>query len=206
MNRSMTCKFLIPATLLFATLLAPQSHADDAPSFDCSKAGHDIEDLICADAELATLDRRLAQAYAEALKNYPTDELKTLKAFQRGWIKGRNDCWKAADKRDCVDYAYRSRITELEISAGNLVVPEPVNYVCDGGPYDYLTAIFYQQALLPAVVLTRVGGPDGDSQVIAFIQPSGSGAKYAGGNTLFWEHHDEATLESDGRKTLCKLQ
>ena len=206
MNLSMTGKSLIPAMLLFAILPAPPSHAGDTPSFDCSKAGHDIEDLICADAKLATLDRRLAQAYATALKNYPAGELKTLRAVQRGWIKGRNDCWKAADKRDCVDYAYRSRITELEISAGDLVVPEPVNYVCDGGPYDYLTAIFYQQALLPAVVLTRVGGPDGDAQVIAFIQPSGSGGKYAGGNTLFWEHHGEAMLEQGERKSRCELQ
>jgi uncharacterized protein len=194
-------------TALLISLFATASYAADAgPGFDCAKADYDIEDLICADDGLAALDRRLTKAYAAALNNYPKDELKGLKAMQRGWIKGRNDCWKADDQRACAEFSYNIRITELEITAGLQVVPSPVNYVCDGGPYDYLTAVFYRDTPVPAVVLTRVGGPGGDSQAIAFLQPTGSGAKYVGGNTVFWEHHGEAQLEINGKQAACELQ
>jgi hypothetical protein len=33
------------------------------------------------------------------LENTPASEQKTLKAEQRGWVKGRNDRWKSSDER-----------------------------------------------------------------------------------------------------------
>ncbi|MGB9442066.1 MAG: hypothetical protein WCB15_29275 [Desulfobacterales bacterium] len=39
------------------------------------------------------------------------------KAVQHGWIKGRNDCWKSADKGKCIDQSYRRR-TASAISPG----------------------------------------------------------------------------------------
>jgi len=84
------------------------------PSFDCAKADHDIEQLICQDNELAALDRSLAELYSVLRKNLPAEEQKLLKAEQRGWIKGRNDCWKSDDKRACVKSEYEYRINELK--------------------------------------------------------------------------------------------
>ena len=72
------------------------------PSFNCSKASHEVEQLICKDAELAALDRSLMQLYNTLLKHTPASEQKQLRAEQRGWVKGRNDCWKASDQRGCI--------------------------------------------------------------------------------------------------------
>jgi uncharacterized protein len=84
------------------------------PSFDCAKATHDVEKLICEDAGLAELDQSLAELYATVLKHTPDANKGTLKAEQRGWVKGRNDCWKASDMRSCVADDYRARINELK--------------------------------------------------------------------------------------------
>ena len=97
-----------------STVVASAPAATPNPSFDCAKASHEIEELICKDAELADLDRSLADLYAVVLKDTPTSEQKTLKAEQRGWVKGRNDCWKSSDERGCVKREYEARISELK--------------------------------------------------------------------------------------------
>lgn len=99
-------------SLLALSLASPLCAA--APSFDCAKASSDIEKLICRDGELAELDRSLAELYSVVLKNTPGSAQNQLKAEQRGWIKGRDDCWKADDLRTCVADEYRFRIDELK--------------------------------------------------------------------------------------------
>jgi uncharacterized protein len=81
------------------------------PSFDCTKASHEVEEMICEDA---ALDRSLAELYGVLMKNIPASEQKLLKAEQRGWVKGRNDFWKAEDPRSCVKSEYEARIGELK--------------------------------------------------------------------------------------------
>ena len=189
--------------VVFGSALLPNAASAAGPSFDCSKADHDAEELICRDNELTSLDNQLAEVYHAALRNIPADEHKNLKAIQRGWIKGRNDCWKADDLRSCVKLAYESRITELQIQGGLVTVPEPVKYQCDGGEYDYLTAVFYQETAMSAVVLTRVNDRE-SGQVIAWPTPSGSGAKYQGRNVLFWTKGNEAMVEWLGDKLKCR--
>ena len=84
------------------------------PSFDCAKATHDVEKLICKDAGLAELDRSLAELYATVLEHTPDAKKGALKTEQRGWVKGRDDCWKSDDMRGCVANEYRARINELK--------------------------------------------------------------------------------------------
>jgi uncharacterized protein YecT (DUF1311 family) len=86
-----------------------------APSFDCSKAAGQVEHLICSDPELAALDVELARLYQAVSAEVAGRELKRLRTYQRGWIKGRNDCWKAVGVgvRACVEASYRDRIREL---------------------------------------------------------------------------------------------
>ncbi|MGH8601508.1 MAG: lysozyme inhibitor LprI family protein [Gammaproteobacteria bacterium] len=86
-----------------------------APSFDCSKTAGQVEESICSDPKLAALDVDLARLYAAASAKADGQELKTLRAYQRGWIKGRNECWKAigVSMRECVEASYRKRIGEL---------------------------------------------------------------------------------------------
>ncbi len=187
---------------LFNSAALPNAACAIEPSFDCSRADHDAEELICRDNELAALDNKLAAVYQTVLESCPDNDRKNLKATQRGWIKGRNDCWKADDLRSCIKFAYESRITELQIQGGLVTVPEPVEYQCNGGKHDYLTAIFYQNTVLPVVVLTRVNDKNSD-QVLAWPTPSGSGAKYQGGNVLFWSKGREAMVEWNGSTLQC---
>jgi uncharacterized protein len=95
-----------------STVVAP-THAAK-PGFDCAKASSQVEKLICSDAELAALDRSLSDLYAVVLRHTPAGEHRQLKAEQRGWIKGRDDCWKDDDMRGCVASEYRTRIDELK--------------------------------------------------------------------------------------------
>jgi uncharacterized protein len=172
-----------------------------SPSFDCSKASGEIEELICKDAGLATLDRKLAEVYEKASKSWPQDVASEQKAFQRGWIKGRNDCWKAKDKAACVENSYRTRIVELQIQSGQLEAATPVGYLCAGEEGNPFFATFYRETDPPSAVITF-----GDDQVIAFLEPTRSGAKYTAPSMELWEHDGEAKLDWYGTKLQCKAR
>ena len=172
-----------------------------APSFDCSKSNGEVETLICDDPALSALDRKLAAAYDRALERVAQDGYEDPRAMQRGWVKGRNDCWKAADVRACVETSYRERIAELQIQYGDMEVPSPVNYRC--GDMD-LAVVFYPETDPPTAVLTPMGANDG-GQVITFLARSGSGARYEGPNVSFWEHHGEAALTWQGKEMTCRI-
>lgn len=187
---------LLLGPLLFAPLLACAA----TPSFDCAKAAGAAETLICKDAALAALDNELATLYPKALANLSPEQLKTEKAMQRGWIKGRNDCWKAKDLRQCVEENYQQRITELQIKGGQLTVPTPVDYQC--GKNVTLSTYFYNDAKLPAAVINLSEG-DSQQQVLAYETPSASGARYEGQNLTLFTKGDEASLERYGQPTLA---
>jgi uncharacterized protein len=106
--------------MLLGTLaLMPLLASAATPSFDCAKAHGTTEQLVCQDAGLAALDNELAALYPKALAKLSAEQQKTEKAMQRGWIKGRNECWKENDSRQCVEESYQLRITELQIKAAN---------------------------------------------------------------------------------------
>ena len=69
------------------------------PSFDCAKvAPGSVEALVCQDAALAAADRKLAQVFAQAQASAGNVHPPMLRAEQRGWIKGRDECWKSEDR------------------------------------------------------------------------------------------------------------
>ena len=82
-----------------------------SPSFDCAKADGQAQELVCKDQELAAMDRELARVYALAAKDSGLGEqgAASLRAMQRGWLRGRDECWKGDDLRQCVLTAYASR-------------------------------------------------------------------------------------------------
>ncbi len=100
-------------TILGSALLCVALTHANQPSFDCSKVKKDSsEGLICSSDELMDLDNELAAVYKQALPKATKDDM--LKAHQRGWIKGRNDCWKADDEKKCMADEYTLRIKELK--------------------------------------------------------------------------------------------
>lgn len=183
--------------MLFGTLaLMPLLASAATPSFDCAKAQGAAEQLICEDAGLAALDNELAALYPKAIANFSPEQAKTEKAMQRGWIKGRNECWKDADPGKCIESSYQTRITELQIKGGQLMVPSPVLYQC--GKELTLTAYFYNDGKLPAATINL--GPD--QQVLAYGVPTGSGARYEGQNLSLSTKGKEALLERYGQPVL----
>lgn len=105
------------------------------PSFDCgSVEAGSIEEMVCKDAGLAALDRKLAEVYAAASQKTVSEQPPVLKAEQRGWIKGRNECWKSDDKRGCVRDEYQPRIAELQARYRLVPGNGPVRFMCDGNP------------------------------------------------------------------------
>ena len=84
-----------------------------AASFDCKKAGNDIEKRICASPTISVLDELLAEAYADARQRGDTDQLKRT---QRQWLSyARNSC----EDEVCLAQAYAGRLAALTL------FPEP---------------------------------------------------------------------------------
>jgi len=158
------------------------------PSFDCRKAAGTIEQMICRDDELAALDNELADVYAAAAQKAFNEHPPVLKAEQRGWIKGRNECWKSADKRKCVEQSYRNRIAELQARYRLVPANGPFWYACDGDPRNEVVVTFFKTDP-PTLEAER-----GDQVALMYLEPSASGSKYRGRNESLWEHQGEATI------------
>jgi uncharacterized protein len=166
-----------------------QSASAAPPSFDCKKieAGS-IAAMICDDEKLSALDRQLAEVFAQAKAKATNEHPPTLKAEQRGWIKGRDDCWKSEDKRRCVEENYRYRIVELQARYRLVPIIANVTYACDNNPKNQVIAIYFKTE--PATLIAEYG----DSVSFMTQQPAASGAKYLGRNESLWEHQGEATI------------
>jgi uncharacterized protein len=62
------------------------------PSFDCAKASSDVEKAICAKAQLAELDKKVAEAFTDARKRLGAapEALAALREDQKYWLGGRD--------------------------------------------------------------------------------------------------------------------
>ena len=181
-----TLRFILTGS---ASLLLANSVLAGGPSYDCSTvASTSIEALVCQSDELSALDRQLEEVYAAARKKAVNAHPPTLKAEQRGWIKGRNDCWKATDIPACVKLSYQSRIAELQALYQLLPGKGPFSFGCDGNPLNEVIVTFYPTEP-PTLVAER-----GDRMGLLYQVRSASGAKYEGENHLFWEHQGEARI------------
>ncbi|MBE1283699.1 MAG: DUF1311 domain-containing protein [Rhodobacteraceae bacterium] len=178
----------------------------DQPSFDCAKAASDAEDAICASAALGALDRELTRIYGLAANgpNMTGDRLSELKAFQRGWIKGRDECWKSSlGVEECVLQEYALRIGEIRTQYADArseagLSDGPFPYVCDGLDIP-LSAVFISGED-PLLSLTWR-----DGFAVMRAQPAASGIKYSDGAFTFWAKGDEAVFTaSDGQDLSCE--
>jgi len=159
------------------------------PSFDCARVSPGgIEKQVCDDERLSALDRKLAKVYAAAAGKAKNEHPPVLKAEQRGWIKGRSECWKAGDRRACIESAYVLRIAELQARYRLVEAIGPVVYFCDGDPRNVVVATFFRTE--PGTLVAERG----DQVSLMYRQRSASGARYQGRNESLWEHHGEASI------------
>jgi uncharacterized protein len=159
------------------------------PSYDCGKVETgSIEELVCTDSGLSALDVKLATAYKLASQKAINEHPPVLKAEQRGWIKGRNECWKSEDTRACVEQEYLRRIAELQARYRLVSGSGPYTYTCDNNPVNVVIVTFFPTEP-PTLIAER-----GDSVSMMYLQRSASGSKYQGRNEVFWEHQGEASI------------
>lgn len=191
-----------------AAIGAAAAQAAEGPSFDCGRAESSAEKLVCEDQALAEADRRLAARYEAAvavamgLDAGSKATLDELEATQRGWIKGRDDCWKAEDLRDCVEYAYESREGAL---VAQFLLDEPsevMQWTCGGNRADELVVYVFPTSR-PSVRLER-----GDRVTTGVLSPYAEGVLYEapfGASLRLMD--EEALLEwPEGEITRCAPQ
>lgn len=172
-----------------------------SPAFDCSQAQGSIETLICQTPALAELDRQMAAVFTKAQQQVTGKPLATLKAIQRGWIKGRNECWKASDHTGCVRYEYRHRLAELQATYQLVPAGAPVNFTCAGDNAPSLRVTF-----LPTALPTSFAEFNGEKALL-YQQPSRSGVRYQGANQTLTEQPTGATLQwGQGPPLHCRRQ
>lgn len=174
-----------------------------SPSFDCNAVKKSsIEKLICGNEELSALDLKLSNTYNDALKKVDDKTLSSLKAMQRGWIKGRNDCWKSDDQKQCIADSYINRIVELQAEY-ELVKPSgPFVYLCPDSTPNRIE-VFYFPTDPPTAKAKR-----GDQTSFMYAQATASGVRYQGPNESLWEHQGEILVSwgYGSKEMICKLE
>ena len=189
---------------MLVSLMTLASAAQAAgPSFDCGRVeSGSVEELVCRDASLAAADRKLAEVYAAATASAGNEQPPVLEAEQRGWIAGRDECWKRDDRRGCVEDAYRLRTAELQARYRLIPPTGSASYGCDGQPANEVIATFFPTDP-PTAIVER-----GDQVSLMYQQPAGSGARYQGPNEMLWEHQGEAliTWGYDSPEMRCRVK
>ncbi|MCW5742322.1 MAG: DUF1311 domain-containing protein [Alphaproteobacteria bacterium] len=107
----------------------PASKPAAGPSYDCAKARSGREKIVCAHADLAALDRTLADTYARERRRRDAASQAELQREQLRWLAGiPNTCgvpdtagperW-AEPQRRCLADLYRARTTALAGAASS---------------------------------------------------------------------------------------
>jgi uncharacterized protein len=182
-------------------LLASSATAGAAPrvrpTFDCAQAKAAVPKLICNDEALARLDRRLDRVYDLGLKAWSSEEAARQGPLRRDWVRKRDACETSADVRACVEASYLTRIVEVQVESRQLKSPITARYSCDGDDQPFSAAYYADTAPLSAVIT------HGQERAIAFVAPSGSGARYTAENVELWEHQGKASIDWFGQKLEC---
>ncbi|MDM0117314.1 MliC family protein [Variovorax sp. J22R133] len=198
-----------PIALLTLALLAAAQALAASPSFSCAAPKGAAEEAICKDEMLAALDGENARLYglARSTPGLGTKRMNELVATQRGWIKGRDDCWKSEDAKACIRDNYVIRIAELRAGyagarARGGVSIGPVSVTCPQGAPMKATFVNVEP---PLALLAG-----GDISLVMSIGSSGSGAKYGGtypgGEGTFWQKGPEALVQlPGGAEQRCKV-
>ncbi len=82
----------------------------DAASFDCTKARNRVDKMICADAEISSLDSKLGKIYSSVSKKLSVAKRDALWKDELIWMKKRNRCRDGA----CLVDQYTARISYLQ--------------------------------------------------------------------------------------------
>ena len=93
--------------LLLLIIALPAIAGAVQPSFDCSKAAHPVEKMICNSDELAQLDSELSVLYKKLQNKYGHN---IIKFYQQDWLEVRNRC----NDFQCLLKSYEERVDEFK--------------------------------------------------------------------------------------------
>lgn len=177
------------AIALVGLLFTAAAYAAD---FDCSKAATPIEQEICSNPELSTLDEQLASAYRGALTS--TANPSQLKSEQIAWITQiRNKC----EEKNCLKVSYENRIRALTGSSS-----EQLSEANDQ-PTNNQPAVIQPESEQPQItkqeVLVQQAGPTEQDNSLPVLlptsgMPAASGTQDAAG--VLSETHQESKITS----------
>jgi uncharacterized protein len=109
--------------VLAAVMFSSSSYAFEGPSFNCRYARTADEVMVCQNAKLSELDRRMAEAYSSQRNatydptNRCMNRLSDFRSWQRwlktsqvSWLRQRNACRYDAE---CIQYQYEKRLIDI---------------------------------------------------------------------------------------------
>jgi len=181
----------IPAVATGAAATA--NAAASGPSFDCARVRHgSMAQWVCEIPALAARDRELARVYEQARQRVQGEAARRLAAEQRGWIRGRDDCWKSDDVQRCLDDTYRRRTAELQVLHRLVAARAALNLTCAGSNGAPATAFILRtfDTDPPAAWIE----PDPE-QAVLFVDPGAGGTVYRGRNTTLREQSGAFELQ-----------
>ncbi len=100
-----------------ALAIPPPPESFDGETIRCQVAGSAASVLICRDAELTALDRKLREAFRAALADPALQESDraALLREQEQWVVAMDQCWRAGEQlRACVKASQSQRLRQLQ--------------------------------------------------------------------------------------------
>ena len=192
-------RIVLSAIALTTLSLPPVLPAADVPSFDCRKAVGDVQALICKDADLAALDRKMDEVFRAASSKARKDR-KALRAEQDDWLRSRDECPQDRDAMPaCVGRAYQSRIGELQ--ALYELVPSRGPYTFDCANRADPIVVKYFNTDPASARLQR-----GSETVIAWSEPGAKGTKFVAPDVSFLVKGMSAQVEWRNDKFTCEVR
>ena len=163
------------------------------PTAGCKTAKlRSIERLMCSSPLLLRLDAELTRLYAVATAPKSGAAASAIRKQQGEWLTQRAACVKSKTQADCVRDLYLARIAAIRVQSRQARSADdkgislgPFAFQCEG--IDSALAITYVNAD-PGFAWVTIK----DQAYPLVQQRSGSGARYEGDGTLFWEHQGEA--------------
>jgi uncharacterized protein len=134
----------------------------------------------CFHQELLKQDQQLAEVYQKALLKSANEMPPLLKAEQRGWVKGKAECWKEDDKKACASGLYTRRIAELQALYELAPISKKLVLSCENNPAHEILLRYYLTT--PATLIADYG----DWVSLMYQQPDQS---YVGRNEKLSEQN-----------------
>ena len=147
-------KLLLIVTTLLATVQLQATTTDNQINCQAKDLGT-IDQMICTDAQLLKQDQQLAEVYQQALSKAANEKPPLLKAEQRGWVKGKAECWKEKDKKACASTLYTQRIAGLQARYELVPASKKLLLGCENNPANEVSLRYYQTS--PATLIADYG-------------------------------------------------